>query len=147
MDEKATSSSRKGAIPVHSESRQPRTSSSSASSSSACVLTGLLVGAGHAPPLHPRRGRAPRASRRAGTAGPPAPAGRLPRSRRFSEDRAPYPCRLLAREAAEAEALLALWAVVRHDPLELVPVGLGEVPAAGRLVLAQRGIRHGQAEF
>src|SRR2546423_726984 len=30
MDEKATSSSRLGAIPVHSESRQPRTSSSSA---------------------------------------------------------------------------------------------------------------------
>src|ERR671927_34661 len=34
IDEKATSSSNSGAIPVHSESRQPMTSSSSASSSS-----------------------------------------------------------------------------------------------------------------
>src|SRR5512132_225343 len=34
IDEKATSSSRNGAIPVHSESRQPRISSSSAISSS-----------------------------------------------------------------------------------------------------------------
>src|SRR5437867_13340285 len=39
MDEKATSSSRKGAIPVHSESRQPRISSSSAISSSRCVCS------------------------------------------------------------------------------------------------------------
>src|SRR3954449_5074486 len=31
-----------GAMPVHSESRQPRTSSSSASPSSACSLTSLL---------------------------------------------------------------------------------------------------------
>src|SRR6266540_3577890 len=42
IDEKATSSSRKGAIPVHSELRQPRISSSSASSSSPCAFTGLL---------------------------------------------------------------------------------------------------------
>src|SRR5919197_271375 len=44
IDEKATSSSRNGAIPVHSESRQPRTSSSSAipRSSSARPLTSLL---------------------------------------------------------------------------------------------------------
>src|SRR5918996_845116 len=41
IDEKATSSSRNGAIPVHSESRQPRISSSSASSISSS-LTGLL---------------------------------------------------------------------------------------------------------
>src|SRR5919204_5444514 len=37
MDEKATSSSRNGAIPVHSEFRQPRMNSSSASSSSCCA--------------------------------------------------------------------------------------------------------------
>src|SRR6478752_2184781 len=43
MDENATSSSSTGAIPVHSEFRQPRTSSSSAiASSSACSLTCLL---------------------------------------------------------------------------------------------------------
>src|SRR3954453_4825704 len=42
IEEKATSSSSIGAIPVHSESRQPRTSSSSASPSSACSLTRLL---------------------------------------------------------------------------------------------------------
>src|SRR5262245_30202286 len=42
FDEKATSSSRNGAIPVHSEFRQPRISSSSAISSSACALTSLL---------------------------------------------------------------------------------------------------------
>jgi hypothetical protein len=36
IDENATSSSSIGAIPVHSESRQPITSSSSASSSSTC---------------------------------------------------------------------------------------------------------------
>src|SRR5918994_5981868 len=41
IDEKATSSSRKGAIPVHSESRHPRTSSSSASSRSSS-FTGKL---------------------------------------------------------------------------------------------------------
>src|SRR5690242_21099630 len=42
MEEKATSSSSSGAIPVHSESRQPRTSSSSASPSSSCSFTRLL---------------------------------------------------------------------------------------------------------
>src|SRR6266508_588930 len=42
IDEKATSSSRKGAIPVHSELRQPRISSSSASASSSCAFTRLL---------------------------------------------------------------------------------------------------------
>src|SRR5438309_2514717 len=42
MEEKATSSSSSGAIPVHSESRQPTTSSSSASPSSTCSLTSLL---------------------------------------------------------------------------------------------------------
>src|SRR5579859_6346265 len=43
MDENATSSSSTGAIPVHSELRQPRTSSSSAIwSNSACSLTCLL---------------------------------------------------------------------------------------------------------
>src|ERR687887_1051945 len=45
IDEKATSSSRSGAIPVHSESRQPRTSSSSAIASNermSCSFTGLL---------------------------------------------------------------------------------------------------------
>src|SRR5262245_45671915 len=44
MDENATSSSRNGAIPVHSESRQPRISSSSAISSRCCArpLTCLL---------------------------------------------------------------------------------------------------------
>src|SRR6266550_7579861 len=44
MDENATSSSSDGAIPVHSESRQPRISSSSAYSRSACArsLTCLL---------------------------------------------------------------------------------------------------------
>src|ERR1044072_716918 len=48
MDENATSSSRNGAMRVHSESRQPRTSSSSASSRSrstlggACELTSFL---------------------------------------------------------------------------------------------------------
>src|ERR671930_1816824 len=42
MDENATSSSRKGAIPVHSELRQPRSSSSSASASSSCAFTRLL---------------------------------------------------------------------------------------------------------
>src|SRR4029453_875188 len=42
MDEKATSSSRKGAMPVHSELRQPRKSSSSASWRSSCALTRLL---------------------------------------------------------------------------------------------------------
>src|SRR5262249_43934272 len=44
IDEKATSSSRKGAIPVHSESRQPRISSSSAISRSSCArsFTSLL---------------------------------------------------------------------------------------------------------
>src|SRR5436190_19049101 len=44
MDENATSSSRKGAIPVHSESRQPRINSSSAYSRRACArsLTRLL---------------------------------------------------------------------------------------------------------
>src|SRR5262245_25130626 len=42
MDENATSSSRKGAMPVHSEFRQPRTSSSSARASSSCALTSLL---------------------------------------------------------------------------------------------------------
>src|SRR5712691_642657 len=36
IDENATSSSRRGAIPVHSESRQPRISSSSAISRSSC---------------------------------------------------------------------------------------------------------------
>src|ERR671931_528008 len=42
IDEKATSSSRNGAMPVHSESRQPKMSSSSAISSSACAFTRLL---------------------------------------------------------------------------------------------------------
>src|SRR5215470_4616516 len=42
IDENATSSSSMGAIPVHSESRQPRTSSSSARPSSACSFTSLL---------------------------------------------------------------------------------------------------------
>src|SRR6478609_10987002 len=42
IEEKATSSSSSGAMPVHSESRQPRTSSSSARPSSACSLTSLL---------------------------------------------------------------------------------------------------------
>src|SRR6478609_8219046 len=42
IEEKATSSSSSGAIPVYSESRQPRTSSSSARPSSACSLTCLL---------------------------------------------------------------------------------------------------------
>src|SRR5205807_204816 len=42
IEEKATSSSSMGAIPVHSESRQPRTSSSSARPSSACSFTRLL---------------------------------------------------------------------------------------------------------
>src|SRR5499427_2950922 len=42
IDEKATSSSSRGAMPVHSESRQPRTSSSSARPSSACSFTSLL---------------------------------------------------------------------------------------------------------
>src|SRR5215210_2119790 len=44
IEEKATSSSRNGAIPVHSEFRQPRISSSSASSSRSCAraLTCLL---------------------------------------------------------------------------------------------------------
>src|SRR5919197_3607727 len=45
IDEKATSSSRSGAIPVHSESRQPRTSSSSAIASNermSCSFTRLL---------------------------------------------------------------------------------------------------------
>src|SRR5919198_1207089 len=44
IDEKETSSSRNGAIPVHSESRQPRISSSSAISSRRCTcsFTGLL---------------------------------------------------------------------------------------------------------
>src|SRR5215213_7089276 len=42
MDEKATSSSRKGAMPVHSELRQPRMSSSSARLRSSCALTCLL---------------------------------------------------------------------------------------------------------
>src|SRR5262249_35535194 len=42
MEEKATSSSSIGAMPVHSESRQPRTSSSSARPSSACSFTCLL---------------------------------------------------------------------------------------------------------
>src|SRR6266508_507934 len=42
IDEKATSSSRKGAIPVHSELRQPRISSSSARLSSSCAFTRLL---------------------------------------------------------------------------------------------------------
>src|SRR5215470_8983092 len=42
IDEKATSSSSMGAMPVHSESRQPRTSSSSARPSSACSFTSLL---------------------------------------------------------------------------------------------------------
>src|SRR5215211_4177674 len=37
MDEKATSSSSEGAMPVHSESRQPRISSSSAYSISRCA--------------------------------------------------------------------------------------------------------------
>src|SRR5205807_6037582 len=41
MEEKATSSSSSGAIPVHSESRQPTISSSSASPSR-CSFTGLL---------------------------------------------------------------------------------------------------------
>src|SRR5512132_935370 len=50
IEEKATSSSRNGAIPVHSESRQPRISSSSAISSSSvarsltCLLELLLQG-------------------------------------------------------------------------------------------------------
>src|SRR5438552_2930085 len=39
IDEKATSSSSSGAIPVHSEFRQPMISSSSASSSSFCAFT------------------------------------------------------------------------------------------------------------
>src|SRR6185503_21112438 len=42
MEEKATSSSRNGAIPVHSELRQPRTSSSSARVRSSCAFTRLL---------------------------------------------------------------------------------------------------------
>src|SRR6478735_6783303 len=44
MDENATSSSSDGAMPVHSESRQPSTSSSSAYSISSCAraLTRLL---------------------------------------------------------------------------------------------------------
>src|SRR4029453_9656157 len=44
MDEKATSSSRKGAMPAHSEFRQPRISSSSAIGRSSCsrALTCLL---------------------------------------------------------------------------------------------------------
>src|SRR6476660_102238 len=41
IDEKATSSSSSGAIPVHSELLQPRNSSSSASSSSCCAFTGF----------------------------------------------------------------------------------------------------------
>src|SRR5439155_2778122 len=40
MDEKATSSSRKGAMPVHSELRQPRTSSSSAMGRSRSARSG-----------------------------------------------------------------------------------------------------------
>src|SRR5215213_152567 len=44
MEEKATSSSRNGAIPVHSESRQPRISSSSAISRSASARSGTLSG-------------------------------------------------------------------------------------------------------
>src|SRR5512132_3243944 len=43
IDEKATSSSRNGAIPVHSESRQPRISSSSAISSSSSARAGTLA--------------------------------------------------------------------------------------------------------
>src|SRR5215470_9972056 len=42
IEEKATSSSSSGATPVHSESRQPSTSSSSARLSSACSFTSLL---------------------------------------------------------------------------------------------------------
>src|SRR5439155_4224813 len=42
IEETATSSSSIGAMPVHSESRQPRTSSSSARPSSACSFTRLL---------------------------------------------------------------------------------------------------------
>src|SRR4051812_6742990 len=42
MDEKATSSSSIGAMPVHSDSRHPRKSSSSAIDSSSCALTCLL---------------------------------------------------------------------------------------------------------
>src|SRR4029079_8214645 len=42
MEEKATSSSRNGAMPVHSELRQPRMSSSSASLRSSCAFTCLL---------------------------------------------------------------------------------------------------------
>src|SRR6185436_9574692 len=42
MAEKATSSSRNGAMPVHSELRQPRMSSSSASLRSSCAFTCLL---------------------------------------------------------------------------------------------------------
>src|SRR6187455_321095 len=45
MDENATSSSRKGAMPVHSELRQPRMSSSSASASSRSVRS-LTCGSG-----------------------------------------------------------------------------------------------------
>src|SRR5437764_10795571 len=42
IDENATSSSSIGAMPVHSESRQPRISSSSARPSSSCSFTSLL---------------------------------------------------------------------------------------------------------
>src|SRR6185503_10173331 len=84
-------------------------------------------------------------SRRAERAGPSAPGERPRRSRR-EQDR-PDPGRVLTRLAPQIEPVLGLRAVPGDDRLELVPVGLGVVPAAGLLVLAQLGVGHRQAEL
>src|SRR6266498_3793638 len=234
IDEKATSSSRKGAIPVHSELRQPRISSSSANSRIRCADSGtepsLREPAGlvmsssltlaldqkwlrilpaenaqqfsrlvHAPPSarpstssrprggsrdrtrRPRtdrepprwthagrsrerttrrgdrrarartplrtRGSEPRESRRAGTAAPHAPGGKPRKSRSLRKDGVPHPGCLLARPAPEAQSLLRLRPVARHDVLELVPVGLRILPDAVVVALAEPRVGHRQPEL
>src|SRR5439155_19456520 len=97
------------------------------------------------PRLLRSRRRAPRRSRRARGAGPCAPGERLPR-RSSCEHRVAYPPLLLEEAAAEREPLLCPRPVSRHDVLELVPVGLAELPLAV-VALAQLRIRHRQPEL
>src|SRR5439155_14767520 len=87
----------------------------------------------------------PRSSPRAGTPGPSALAERPRRSR--CQEYGADPGRVLTRLAAQVEPVGRLRPVPGDDVHQLVPVGLGVVPAAGLLVLAQLWIRHRQAEL
>src|SRR5215203_4734230 len=67
-------------------------------------------------------------------------------SRRLCEHRAPDPLGLVARRAPKTEPLFGLRAVSGHDVLELVPVGLRELPDAV-VVLPQVRVRNRQPEL